>query len=60
MWAYEWVGGEVEGVEGFEAWEFGFEYSSLTPAFVADVDLEGECLGEERRVGQALFDCMRA
>lgn len=60
MWAYEWVGGEVEGVKGFEAWEFCFENASLAAAFVADVDFDVECFGEERGVGQALIDCMRA
>ena len=60
MCAYVRVGGGVECVEGFDAWEFRFEDSALSAAFVADIDLDGEGVGEEVRVGHSLFCCMCA
>ena len=46
------VGGGVELVEGFDPWEAGFLHAAGAAAFVADVELDGEGFGEERRVGQ--------
>ena len=44
------VGVEVELVEGLDAGQPGFVDSSCSASFVADVELDAQRFGEERRV----------
>ncbi len=45
------VGGEVEVVEGLDAGQLRFVHAPGSSSFVADVELDAQRFGEERRVG---------